>query len=71
MGLILVALKAGIKPINVPNMTSIMRATKITDIDTEAFTNVASSPCPHTRSMTIKIHPPRLLFIAHFSHFSS
>ena len=32
MGLILVALNAGIKPINVPNMTSIISATKITDI---------------------------------------
>ena len=61
MGLTLVALKAGIKPINVPNNTNKARATNTTAMETDALTRVASSPCPQTLSMTIRIQPPVMM----------
>ena len=61
MGLSLVALKAGIKPIIDPNNTNKARATNTTAMETDALTRVASSPCPQTLSMTIRIQPPVMM----------
>jgi hypothetical protein len=61
IGLILVALNAGIKPINVPKITNKVRAINTTAIDTEAFTITASSPCPNAESNQIKIQPPDMI----------
>ena len=52
IGLILVALNAGINPINVPKTIKITNAIKTTAIDTDAFTNTASRPCPKRLSIT-------------------
>ena len=57
----LVALPAGIKPISVPNITSIIRDINTTNMDTDGFTNVASAPCPKKLSKAIKIHPPDII----------
>jgi hypothetical protein len=46
IGFILVALNAGINPINVPSITNITSATNTTAIETEGFTILASAPCP-------------------------
>ena len=61
MGLILVALNAGISPIIVPNTTNTNKAIKTTAIETDALINVASSPCPHALSIAIRIHPPVII----------
>ena len=61
IGLILVALNAGISPISVPRVTRRSWAIKTTAIDTEAFTSVTSSPCPHALFAAINIHPPEMM----------
>ena len=44
IGFILVALNAGINPIKVPKITSIISATNPTAMDTDAYTIAASGP---------------------------
>ena len=46
IGLIIVALVAGINPINDPKTTRIIKETKTINIETDAFTNTESGPWP-------------------------
>ena len=50
MGLILVALFAGINPIKVPNTTSIITEINTTSIGTDAFIKTESGPLPKAES---------------------
>mgnify|MGYP001547913714 CR=1 FL=1 len=45
----------------VPSATKMSSAINTTPIDTDAFTNVASSPCPKVLSININIHPPLII----------
>ena len=57
----LVALLAGINPINVPNTTNITTAIKTTTIGTDALIKIESGPLPKAESIAIKIQPPVII----------
>ena len=57
----LVALLAGINPINVPNTTNIITAMKTTNIGTDALIKIESGPLPKAESIAIKIQPPVMI----------
>ena len=61
IGLILVALVAGIRPISVPNTTNIISDIKTINIDTDGLISIASEPCPKKESKAIKIQPPEII----------